>query len=58
MKKIRKIQTKETSEFWETKKDEIFTIKKIYFSNGEQHVKAFNENRTIDLPYTFFNDLA
>lgn len=58
MKKIRKIQTKKTCEFWETKKDEIFTIKKIYFSNGEHHVIAFNESRTINLPYIFFNDLA
>lgn len=56
MKKIRKIQAKKNSEFWETTKDEIFTIKKIYFSNGEHHVKAFNESRSIDLPYILFEE--
>ena len=45
-------------ELWGTKKDEVFTVKKIYFSNGEHHVIAFNESRTINLPYIFFNDLA
>jgi|TARA_R110002073_G_scaffold68330_1_gene169813 hypothetical protein len=60
MKKVKKIQTnnKFINEYWGTKKDEVFTVKKIYFRNGEHHVVAFNESRTINLPYIFFNDLA
>ena len=55
MKKENKIITKDTSQFWETVKGEVFTVKKIYFYEGEHHVKAFNEDREIDLPYTFFD---
>tara|TARA_R100000697_G_scaffold112604_1_gene130320 strand:+ start:31 stop:207 length:177 start_codon:yes stop_codon:yes gene_type:complete len=55
MKKENKIITKDTSEFWKTKKGEIFIVRKIYWYNGEHHVKAFNEDREIDLPYVFFD---
>ena len=55
---MKQIITKDTSAFWETKKDEVFTVKKIYFYEGEHYVKAFNDNRQIDLPYVFFNKLG
>ena len=55
---MKQIITKDTSAFWETKKDEVFTVKKIYFYEGEHYVKAFNDNRQIDLPYVFFDKLG
>jgi hypothetical protein len=53
---MKNIITKKTSELWNTKEEEVFTVKKIYFYNGEHHVRAFNENREIDLPCVFFDD--
>ena len=53
---MKNIITKKTSELWNTKEEEVFTVKKIYFYNGEHHVRAFNEKREIDLPYVFFDD--
>jgi len=51
---MKQIITKDTSEFWETKKGEVFNVRKLYWYNGEHHVKAFNKDRQIDLPYVFF----
>jgi hypothetical protein len=50
-----KIITKDTSKFWKTIKGEIFTVRKLYWFNGENYVRAFNEDRKIDLPFVFFD---
>jgi hypothetical protein len=56
MKKFIETNDKFVSEYWGTRKGEFFEVKKIYFKNGEHHVVAFNKERTIDLPYIFFNN--
>ena len=58
-KKVKQIRAKETMDYWKTVAGRIGNVIRVYWCNGEHHVKGTwaDTGEAFDLPHIFFEDV-